>query len=628
MTNVYKIISLISGLLFLLSCTNTHPEQSPVLLPELTQAENVMYTHPDSALHILEGMTPPKASDKYQHATWCLLLSQAKVKNYKKLGTDSLINIPYKYFHQEENPQRIALAEYLKGIYYNEERHDSEIALSHYLNAAKEIEKTEDYQLAHLIYTEIGTIYAYRNLADYAISEYKKALDVAKLSNNKSYIAASLAYIGRAYSINTEVDAAIHYYESALKTIRETDDKRCTAIILKELAAIYSSGLEEHKKALSYAKEALKIEEGNHWDIETNYLTIGDIYRKLNMNDSAQYYLNKATASDNVYTKRSTYQALFYLNRDIPQNYVKAMQYCDSFYTYLDSVTKIKHNGEIIAMKEKYEHEKLLNEKNTLIIEKEQSTRNSLYIILSIIVLVALLIFLYQRKLMQKQQMIQKQEEQLRSYSLQMHDNEMQIEQNSSHIALLSEQLASNEGLQETMVEQQNEMESIIRKNEELKRVNEEMQQHMNAFSHGLQDKLKTQLSSLEHITEENTRLRKRIECLISILIPYISSLNSLINKPQSLHEKQWQELEKEMNRVFDNFTVRLSKEVSTLTKIDLQICCFIKLHLTVAKIATILNLSPESVSKRKQRMKEQINNALGVDFDNNQSLDNWIWRY
>lgn len=628
MTNLYKIISLISGLLFLLSCTNTHPEQSPVLLPELAQAENVMYTHPDSALHILEGMTPPKASDKYQHATWCLLLSQAKVKNYKKLGTDSLINIPYKYFHQEENPQRIALAEYLKGIYYNEERHDNEIALSHYLNAAKEIEKTEDYQLAYLIHAEIGTISAYNSIADYAIEEYKEALKFAKLSNNKAYIAASLAFLGRAYSIKPDVDTAIRYYESALKVFKETDDKRSTAAILSELAANYSSGLEEHKKALSYAKEALKIKEGNHWDIKTKYLTIGDIYRKLNMNDSAQYYLNKATASDNVYTKCGAYQALFYLNRDIPQNYVKAMQYCDSFYTYLDSVTKIKHNGEIIAMKEKYEHEKLLNEKNTLIIEKEQSTRNSLYIILSIIVLVALLIFLYQRKLMQKQQMIQKQEEQLRNYSLQMHDNEMLIEQNSSHIALLSEQLASNEGLQETMVEQQNEMESIIRKNEELKRVNEEMQQHMNAFSHGLQDKLKTQLSSLEHITEENTRLRKRIDFLISILIPSIPSLNLLIKKPHSLREEQWQEVEKEMNRVFDNFTVRLSKEVSTLTKIDLQICCFIKLHLTVAKIATILNLSPESVSKRKQRMKEQINNALGVDFDNNQSLDNWIWRY
>lgn len=618
----------ILGILLLLSCTNNKAEYLPTVSPELAQAESIMYTHPDSALHILESMTPPKTSDKYQHATWCLLLSQAKVKNYKKLGTDSLINIPYKYFHQEENPQRIALAEYLKGIYYNEERHDSEIALSHYLNAAKEIEKTEDYQLAHLIHAEIGTISAYNSIADYAIEEYEEALKFAKLSNNKAYIAASLAFLGRAYSIKPDVDTAIRYYESALKVFKETDDKRSTAAILSELAANYSSGLEEHKKALSYAKEALKIKEGNHWDIETNYLTIGDIYRKLNMNDSAQYYLNKATASDNVYTKRSSYQALFYLNRDIPQNYVKAMQYCDSFYTYLDSVTRIKHNGEIIAMKEKYEHEKLLNEKNTLIIEKEQSTQINLYILLSIIVLVALLIFLYQRKLMQKQQMIQKQEEQLRNYSLQMHDNEMQIEQNSSHIALLSEQLASNEGLQETMVEQQNEMESIIRKNEELKRVNEEMQQHMNAFSHGLQDKLKTQLSSLEHITEENTRLRKRIECLISILIPYIPSLNSLIKKPQSLHEEQWQELEKEMNRVFDNFTVRLSKEVSTLTKIDLQICCFIKLHLTVAKIATILNLSPESVSKRKQRMKEQINNALGVDFDNNQSLDNWIWRY
>lgn len=627
MTNLYKIISLISGILILLSCTNTHPEQSPILLPELAQAENVMYTHPDSALHILEGMTPPKASDKYQHATWCLLLSQAKIKNYVKLGTDSLVNIAYKYFHQKENPQRIALAEYLKGIYYNEERHYNEIALSHYLNAAKEIEKTEDYQLAYLIHAEIGHTYIYLSLVDYATDSFLKANRFAKLSGNKTYISSSLSCLGRAYSLKPNIKQAIISYETALEIAESANDKQASIIALNDLAALYATDSINYKQALIYAIKALAMNNCNI-DITPNYLTIGDIYRQLNMKDSAQFYLEKAIKSNNIYTKRDASQALYHLNRIIPQNYKKAMQYCDMFYIYSDSITKTEYGKKVIAMKEKYEYDNLVKEKNILIIEKEQTSRHALYILLSLIVLVSLTILLYQRKLMQKSRTIQKQEEQLRYYSLQMYDNEIQIEQNSSHIALLSEQLTSNEGLQETMVEQQNEMESIIRKNEELKRVNEEMQQHMNAFSQELQDKLKTQLSSFEEITEENTRLRKRIDFLISILIPSIPSLNLLIKKPHSLREEQWQEVEKEMNRVFDNFIVRLSKEVSTLSKIDLQICCFIKLHLTPAQIATILNLSPDSIYKRKQRMKEQISKTLGSSFDSNQSLDTWIWRY
>ena len=87
-----KYIVCIWGILLVLSCTNTHTESSPTLLPELAQAENCMYAYPDSALHILKKMTPPKVTDKYQYATWCLLLSQAKIKNYVKLESDSLIS--------------------------------------------------------------------------------------------------------------------------------------------------------------------------------------------------------------------------------------------------------------------------------------------------------------------------------------------------------------------------------------------------------------------------------------------------------------------------------------------------------------------------------------------------------
>ena len=201
-----KYIICIWGILLVLSCTNTHTESSPTLLPELAQAENCMYAYPDSALHILEKMTPPKAADKYQYATWCLLLSQAKIKNYIELESDSLISIGYKYFQQKENPQRKALAGYLEGIYYNDEKHDAETALKYYLKAATEIEKTEDYQLAHLIYAGIGDIYVYRSLVDYAITAFQKAYDFAKSSNNKVYISSALSYLGRAYSIKPDVD--------------------------------------------------------------------------------------------------------------------------------------------------------------------------------------------------------------------------------------------------------------------------------------------------------------------------------------------------------------------------------------------------------------------------------------
>lgn len=54
MTRLKKYIIYTWGILLLSSCTNNKSEYPPALLPELEQAENVMYIHPDSALHILE----------------------------------------------------------------------------------------------------------------------------------------------------------------------------------------------------------------------------------------------------------------------------------------------------------------------------------------------------------------------------------------------------------------------------------------------------------------------------------------------------------------------------------------------------------------------------------------------
>ena len=68
-------------------------EQPKELLPELSYAESLMQRCPNSALVVLDSMEVPSPSDKFQYATWCLLITQARDKNYIKHTSDSLINI-------------------------------------------------------------------------------------------------------------------------------------------------------------------------------------------------------------------------------------------------------------------------------------------------------------------------------------------------------------------------------------------------------------------------------------------------------------------------------------------------------------------------------------------------------
>ena len=627
---LYKRYIIYWGVVFLLlSCAHSTSNDSlPTLLPELTQAENVMYAHPDSALHILERMTPPAVTDKYQYATWCLLISQAKDKNYIKHNSDSILSIAYDYFQQQDNPQRKALAGYLRGTYMDEEKHDGETALEYFIEAIKEVEKTEDYQLAHLIYAGIGHIYLYRSLVDYAITAFQKAYDYAKLSDNKLYISSALSYLGRAYSIKPDADKSINYYKEALKIAKENDDKYSISLALNDLSAVYSFFFQDYKQAIKYAKESIMIKNQHNWDLTQSYLSIGDDYRNLNMNDSAQYYLEKAIVSENIHTACCAYQALYYLNRDIPQNYAKAMQYCDKFYTYTDSISKMKHDEEIIAMKEKYDHEKLLNEKNTLQIEKERITRNGLYTSLFIIAIAATFVVFYQRKLIRKERTIQLQAEQLRVFSVQIHNNETQIEQNNTHISQLTEQIVSHGELQETVQEQQNMVEELKQKNVMLQKQTDRLQKDFSEHSLNTQGKLKAQMASLNKIMDENTMLRKREEFLCKQLILHTDVLASLIKSPKPLDIYQWEEVQMAINRLYDNFTERLKKHIPSLTENDLQVCCLIKLHISVANMATILGISPTSVSKRKQRLKEQIVKEVGELFDKTQLIDIWLWEY
>ncbi len=55
-----------------------------------------------------------------------------------------------------------------------------------------------------------------------------------------------------------------------------------------------------------------------------------------------------------------------------------------------------------------------------------------------------------------------------------------------------------------------------------------------------------------------------------------------------------------------------MRKQFPTLSDNDLQVCCLIKLHLSVTNMADILNISPTSVSKRKQRLKRTNYKGIG----------------
>ena len=172
-----------------------------------------MYPAPDSALHILQGMTPP--ADELNRATWALLLTQAKYKCFVD-QSESLVNIAHDYFMKGSNPQRKALFLFCKGALYDE-KEMMEHALTHYLDATTFIDDAKDYIIAYLVHARISSIYAYRKLYQYAINHADKANQYALMSSNSYYVVSSYNCLARAYSSQKDYENAIKFYDKAIE---------------------------------------------------------------------------------------------------------------------------------------------------------------------------------------------------------------------------------------------------------------------------------------------------------------------------------------------------------------------------------------------------------------------------
>lgn len=606
---------IISIIISLISCT--HNKNYPTAFqPELAKAEAMMYRYPDSALHILQGIQPDIPSENEQYATWALLMTQAQYKNQIE-QSDSLINIAYSYFTKHDNAQRKALALYYKGILRHESHH-AEDALSFYLEAATEIEKTNDYQLGFLINSEVGLMYLYRKLNDYAMEYFEKAHHNAELSDNQTYIAFSFIYIARAFSQKKQYNKAIEYYEKAIKIGQVNNYPTILASAMNETSFLFlKTG--ENKKALQYAKDCIKIKK-----TDQRIFSLGDTYRYLKMYDSAYFYLNQACLSPNIHTARSAYQALYYISQE-EKDYKKAVEYSNKLWFYQDSIGKTDRNKALIEMQEKYDQQKIINENNLSQIKKDRIIRNVLIALIILSFIIAITNYLYQRKIVSQKQEISEKEEKIRYFTMKIHENETLINRNKMRIEELTIQMEGSLEIKEQWKEQYKIRQEIQQQNETLKLENNNLQNHISNYAQSLKEKSK-ELEAMEHLSKENQYLHKREAFLCNQLIKQTELFNKL-KTTKYIDNKLWQEIKEKIDLLFDNYTKRLCHQIPSLTDGDIQICCLIKLRFSNGDIANMLAISPTSVSKRKLRLKERIVQEIG-SLGENQSLDLWLMEY
>lgn len=547
-----NITSLVAIVLFLImGACNNHP-QAPILL----EVEKIIEEQPDSALSILNKVENINQLSEKDHATYCLLLTQAQDLNYITHTSDSLIKIAATYFEKSNDKHKASLSYYYMGR-VNTDLHDALKAQEFYLKALEIGEKTKDYHLLAKICNNLGTLYNYQDIYDLALPMQKKALYYINMEQkqdtvNMSYILRNTA---RTFTLMNLEDSAVIYHKQALKYSRPYN----ISSILVDLGNIYI-----YKNEYVEAKKYIDLAQNSTTILKTLYpiyLSKGKLLSAMGQLDSAKYYLTQCSQSSNIYTQAGSlyHLAQVALKENDLNNYVK---YTETYSTLRDSITKHSHFENIRIAQSMFNYQRIAKEKDQF---EKKAAQRMIFIYQVIIIFfltIAIFIFIFKREKIKKKRLTELKEEQYKR-------SQQYIENNNKQIFQLTETLHSK----------QEEMSEVERQLYEARKLMLEM--------------------------ENRQIFEKQGTILLLEKDFHNSSIYIRIHREDDiqLSPSEWEELHQLIDATYPDFTNRLIRLYPQISIEEIHICYLVKMQLSIKKIAFIMHITSSGVSLCRRRL-------------------------
>ena len=536
--------------LFMGACHN-HP-QAPMLL----EVEKIIEEQPDSALSILNKIENINQLSEKDHATYCLLLTQAQDLNYITHTSDSLIKIAATYFEKSSDKQKASLSYYYMGR-VNTDLHDALKAQEFYLKALEIGEKTKNYHLLAKICNNLRTLYNYQDIYDLALPMQKKALYYINMEQkqdtvNMSYILRNTA---RTFTLMNLEDSAVIYHKQALKYSRPYN----ISSILVDLGNIYI-----YKNEYVEAKKYIDLAQNSTTILKTLYpiyLSKGKLLSAMGQLDSAKYYLTQCSQSSNIYTQAGSlyHLAQVALKENDLNNYVK---YTETYSTLRDSITKHSHFENIRIAQSMFNYQRIAKEKDQF---EKKAAQRMIFIYQVIIIFfltIAIFIFIFKREKIKKKRLTELKEEQYKR-------SQQYIEDNNKQIFQLTEMLHSK----------QEEMSEVERQLYEARKLMLEM--------------------------ENRQIFEKQGTILLLEKDFHNSSIYIRIHREDDiqLSPSEWEELHQLIDATYPDFTNRLIRLYPQISIEEIHICYLVKMQISIKKIAFIMHITSSGVSQCRRRL-------------------------
>ena len=587
-------------------------------MPEELTMWHIIRENSDSLANILEKINPQLLPDE-QKADYGRWLTNTHLWQGRSLMNDTLIHFSLDYYKKT----------------------DSEHLLETYMLAAKQIDWDGTHvsqreqimkEALHVAQAQSDTA-TILNIVAGLSNLYKAPEDEGKINElinvNKKYAGEQWSvfayYVHKnLYTILGQNDSVLFYVSKGVELACEQKHQ-----LEFELTREYTrrlSFLRQGENALKILKEFENRMPAAGVQLKYDYIITWINIGKL---DSAQVYVDEIRSIISEYKNRGNYANNIEIDIvDLTINVLQSIintkkgelllfedigKAADNIHNTSKEKAKIDRELQLV-------HSKLIMDNLNLDIERTNLRQRFLWAGLGVLFAVILIIFFYQRKLLRKERSVQQVKEQLRLHSLQLSENEMLISKNEEIIRDLSSQIDESGELKQ-------EISLLTGENEALKQKNISLQNDIEHHSKSI-GKNNRDMAVYEKLVEQKARLQEREQFLTAKLIASTPLLDRLSKKPRYIDIMEWPEIVHAVNQLHDGFTYRLGIDFPSLTEEDIQYCCLIKLRLSTSVISTLTAVSPSSVTKRKQRIKEKMNQHRPADVRKEQPLEIYLWSY
>ena len=531
-----KNILFILTILLLLACTACDRSARHVT-EHLSQAEELIWTTPDSALHILESISTSRHLTGKEQADYALLLSLAQYRCYIPVSSDSLINLAIEYYKDKNDADKKGAAFYVKGCILEEYTKDIPNALLAYKEAEMCIPDMNEKRYVARIYSSLGYINKKSFHFDPAKEYYQKAVQANIDGKDTVAYASNLLNLSTLYYTLHQADSANRCINTLIDIADSLNDLDLQVKIYNNIAnrKIFEKNYAEAEK---YLIHAIRLSSPHFPDKLS--LGLANLYAYTGQKEKADSLFTHLLSCPDLLVRSNSYLDL--LNYFLT-SHPKERSYLNHYIALTDSIYKENRAEEVGKIQQKYDNEVLARTNDQLYFK---------WILTSVVgSLICIIAVTFLQKKWRKANALQKQIEEL--------EEKKKV-------------LTSSSQENERYVIQISELESQIN---DLKNEKRRLKYFINKTKESKEDKeddyssiFKTYLSITKDKTYDKELERDNL--------------------------RQW------LNLTNQNFTDKLIKHYPVLSKSNqlMDVCCLTALNLSIEDIATLLGIGERTVER------------------------------